>query len=116
VSVAVIAISVLLAVLLAFAAIRKLSHRPQVVASYARAGVPERWLNPLAAVLLAAAAGLVVGLAWPPLSVVTAAMVVVYFIVAITFHVRAKDHSQLATPIVIEALALATLILALLSI
>lgn len=49
-------------------AVRKLTHEPKVVADYARAGVPERWLTPLALLLIAAAVGLVPGIAWAPLA------------------------------------------------
>jgi hypothetical protein len=100
-----------LAAAIAAAALRKLSHRPEVVASYERAGVPERWLNPLAALLLAAAAGLLAGLAWPPLGLATTAALVAYFAVAIAFHLRARDYGQLATPIALEAVAGAALVL-----
>src|ERR687892_477805 len=65
-------VSALLAALLAFSAIRKLSHRPEVVATYTRVGVPEDRLNYLALILLAAAAGVVVGLFWGPPGVVAA--------------------------------------------
>jgi DoxX-like family len=102
-------VSSLLAALLAFSALRKLSHRPEVVATYTRVGVPEGRLDQLAAILLAAAAGLVVGLVWPPIGVAAAAGLVVYFVVAIAFHIRAKDAQNLPTPVVIELLAIAAL-------
>jgi uncharacterized membrane protein YphA (DoxX/SURF4 family) len=79
-------VSALLAALLAFSAIRKLSHDPPVVQSYATAGVPESWLNTLAWVLLAGAAALMIGLAWGPLGVVAAGALLIYFGVAISFH------------------------------
>jgi DoxX-like family len=102
-------LSVLIAGVLAFAAIRKLSHRPEVVESYARAGVPEGWLNPLAVTLLAGAAGLVLGVLWKPLGVAAAIAVVVYFLVAIAFHVRARDLGNAGTPVAIELLTLTAL-------
>jgi hypothetical protein len=102
-------LSVLIAGLLAFAAIRKLSHRPDVVESYAEAGVPENWLNPLAATLLAGAAGLVLGILWKPLGIAAAIAVAVYFLVAIAFHVRARDLGNAGTPVAIELLTLAAL-------
>jgi hypothetical protein len=101
----------LLAAGIAAAALRKLSHRPEVVASYARAGVPERWLNPLGALLLAAVPGLLAGLAWPPLGLATTAALTAYFAVAIAFHLRARDHGQLPTPIAMEAIAVAAFVL-----
>ena len=103
------ALSVLVAGLLAFAAIRKLSHRPEVVESYARVGVPESWLNLLAVTLLAGAGGLVLGLFWTPLGIAAAAAVAIYFLVAIAFHVRAGDLTSAGTPVMIELLTLAAL-------
>jgi hypothetical protein len=68
-SVAAAVVSVLLAALLALAAVRKLSHQEQIVQSYVRVGVPEDKLNCLAAILLAGAAGLMLGLLWAPIGV-----------------------------------------------
>jgi hypothetical protein len=104
-------VSGLLAALLAFSAINKLSHREDVVQSYARAGVPEGWLDLLAIVLLAGASGLVLGLFWAPVGVAAAAALVAYFAVAIAFHIRAGDQRHLPTPLVMEALATAALVL-----
>ena len=70
--VATVVVSVLLAAAIAWSAIRKLSHDEDVVRSYARAGVPEGKLNYLAAVLLAAAGGLLLGLLWPPIGIAAA--------------------------------------------
>jgi hypothetical protein len=107
--VAAVALSVLVAVLIAFAAIRKLSHRPEVVESYARTGVPESRLNLLAITLLAGAGGLVLGVFWAPLGIAAAVAVAVYFLVAIGFHIRAADVENAGTPAVIELLTLAAL-------
>ena len=104
-------VSVLLAALLAFAAVRKLGHRPEVVAGYARVGVPEDRLDQLAYILLAGAAGLLAGLAWAPLGVVAAAGVVAYFVLAVAAHLRADDTAHLLTPVVILALGVAALVL-----
>jgi hypothetical protein len=104
-------VSGLLAALLAFSAVRKLSHAPDVVESYARAGVREEWLNPLAIVLIAAATGLVAGLFWRPLGIATAGALVVYFLVACSFHVRNGDVAHLPTPVLMLALAVAAVAL-----
>jgi hypothetical protein len=101
----------LLAAVLAFSAIRKLSHRPEVVATYARVGVPEDKLDYLALILLAGAAGLVVGLFWGPLGVAAAVGLVVYFVLAIGAHIRADDAVHLPTPVVIELMAVTALVL-----
>ena len=98
-----------LAALLLASAMMKLSHKPAVVASYARAGVPERWLNALAMLLIASALSLVAGLFWTPIGIAAAVGLVGYFAAAITFHVRARDFAPLGMPALLEALALAAL-------
>ena len=103
-------VSVLLAALLVFAAIRKLSHRPEVVATYTRVGVPEERLDLLAWILLAGAAGLLAGLAWQPVGIAAGIGLVVYFLLAIAAHVRAGDLRNLPVPVVMELLAVASLV------
>jgi hypothetical protein len=103
-------VSVLLAALLALAAIRKLTHQERIVQSYLRVGVPEDKLNYLAIILLAGAAGLILGLLWAPIGVAAAIGVICYFIGAVAFHIRAHDAKNLPTPValaVIAAVALA---------
>lgn len=112
---AAVIVSSLLAVGLAYSAIRKLSHRPEVVQTYVRVGVPEARLDQLAITLLAGAAGLVAGLFWAPIGLAAAVGVVVYFLLAIAAHVRAGDQEHLPTPLVIELVALAALALRLAS-
>jgi hypothetical protein len=109
--VATVIVSVLLAALLAFAAVRKLSHREAVVRTYLRVGVPEDKLDYLAMLLLAGAAGLILGLVWGAIGVAAAAGVVSYFLVAIAFHLRADDVENLPTPLAIAVLAAAALAL-----
>jgi hypothetical protein len=108
---ATIAVSVLLALLLAFSAARKLTHREEVVQSYLRAGVPEERLNLLAAVILAGAVGLIAGLFWAPLGIAAAAALVCYFLVAIAFHIRAGDVRNIPMPLTLALLAAAAVVL-----
>jgi hypothetical protein len=108
---ATVAVSVLLAGALAYAAIRKLSHRPEVVQSYGRVGVPEDQLNYLAAILLIGAAGLVAGLLWAPIGIAATIGVIAYFVLAAVAHIRADDLENLPTPVAIELLAVAALAL-----
>jgi hypothetical protein len=105
------AVSILLAATLAFAAVRKLSHRPDVVHSYARVGVPEDKLDYLAVILLAGALGLLAGLLWAPVGIAAAIGVIAYFVLAVAAHIRADDLENLPTPAVIELLAVAALAL-----
>jgi DoxX-like family len=104
-------VTVLLAAILAFAAVRKLTHRPDVVAGYAKVGVPEERLNQLAFILLLGAAGLLLGLVWTPIGIAAAIGVVVYFLLAIAAHVRHGDTHNLPTPVAVEAIAVAAVVL-----
>jgi DoxX-like protein len=108
---ALIVVSALLAALLGYTAARKLSHRPEIVATYTRVGVPEDKLDYLAAILILGAAGLVAGLAWAPLGIAAATALTAYFTLAIAAHLRARDHANLATPVLMIALAGAALAL-----
>jgi hypothetical protein len=108
---ALVIVSILLAATITLSAALKLMHRPKVVESYRRAGVPEAWLNGLAAVLIAAAAGLIVGLWWPIAGIAAAAGLVVYFMLAVGFHIRANDAAHMVTPAILTAVAAATLAL-----
>jgi hypothetical protein len=103
------ATSVLLAALLTYSAIAKLSHKERFVRGYIKVGVPEDKLDYLAIILLAGAAGLLLGLLWAPIGVAAAAGVTLYFLVAIAFHIRADDADHLPTPLVIAVLAAAAL-------
>jgi hypothetical protein len=103
--------SIALAVFLIISAVRKLGHKPQVVQSYVRVGVPEDRLNHLAILLLLGAAGLLGGLFWTPIAVAAATGVVIYFAVAIFAHLRAGDARRLGTPLTILLVAVITLAL-----
>ena len=106
-----IILSILLAALLSVTAIRKLTHTPAVVASYRRAGVPENRLTLLALILLAGAAGLIAGLFWTPIGLAASIALVLYFTIAITFHLRAADARRTPTPALFGLLAAAIVVL-----
>lgn len=82
-----------------------------MVESYARVGVPEARLNALAGVLIAGAGGLVVGLIWAPIGAAAATGLAIYFVLAIIAHIRAGDTENSPTPIVMELLSVAALVL-----
>jgi hypothetical protein len=104
-----IVVSSLLAALISYSAVLKLTHRPKVVEDYRRAGVPERCLNWLAALLLASAAALVVGIWWSLAGIVSAGGLIAYFALAVAFHVRAKDTKNAVTPAVLTLIGIAAL-------
>ncbi|GAB2678724.1 DoxX family protein [Nocardia goodfellowii] len=113
--IATVVVSILLAAFLSVSATFKVTRNPQVVASMTKAGVPDSWLNPLAAVLLAGAVGLVAGLWWAPIGVAAAVGLVLYFVAACGFHIKDKDWKNLPTPVVVLLLAVAALVLRLLT-
>jgi hypothetical protein len=98
-------VTVLLGATLVWSAVRKLSHQEEIVRSYLKAGVPEGMLNTLAMILLASAAGLILGLFWAPIGIAAAAGLVCYFIVAVAFHIRANDTQHLPTPLALAVIA-----------
>lgn len=108
-SVVMVILTILLAAALVLSAYIKLTRREPYVQGYLRVGVPVSRLNQLAAILLAGAAGLLLGLLWPPLGVAAAAGVTAYFLVAIGFHIRARDMRNLVNPATLAALAAVTL-------
>ncbi|WP_069164141.1 DoxX family protein [Nocardia altamirensis] len=113
--IATVVVSVLIAAFLINSAIFKITRNSRIVDSYAKLGVPDSWLNPLAAVLLAGAAGLVAGLWLAPIGIAAAIGLILYFGLAIGFHVKGKDWGNIAAPIVALALAAAALVLRILS-
>lgn len=108
---ATIVISVLLAVLLVLSAFIKLTRRQPFVQGYLRVGVPEDKLRYLAMILLAGAAGLIIGLWWPPVGIAAAAGLLCYFAAAVTAHLRASDGQNTPTPVTFAVLAGAALVL-----
>jgi hypothetical protein len=109
--VATVAVSLLLAALLVLSAVRKLSHRQHIVQPYLRVGVPEDKLDYLAGILLAGAAGVLLGLLWAPIGVAAAVGVLCYFATAVAVHLRANDARNLPTPLAMAMIAAAVLVL-----
>ncbi|MDP9332313.1 MAG: DoxX family protein [Actinomycetota bacterium] len=114
--IACIVIASVLALLLLASAASKLRRDPRVVRTiHETVGVPLRFLPHLAALEIAAAAGLLIGLAWAPLGVAAAAGAVLYMIGAAIGHVRVHDSKGIAGPTLPLALAIAALVTRLLS-
>lgn len=86
-----------------------------VLANSAEVGVPRSWLPWLAALKLAGAAGLLLGLfvaALRPLGVAAACGLVLFYLGALAFHLRARVLHNLAFPCFFLATAVASLALA----
>jgi DoxX-like protein len=109
-----VAVSIVLAVVLSGSAYAKLTRDPKVVESIVgKVGFPEERLWVLAALEVAAAAGLIVGLFWAPLGIAAAIGVILYFICALIGHLRVRDTAvqSLAPPTVLLLVGIATLAL-----
>jgi hypothetical protein len=61
-------------------------------------GVPAALRPALGVIKVSASVGLVAGLRWPRVGVVTSAALVSYYSAAATFHVLSGDHPALAAP------------------
>ncbi|MGK8505732.1 DoxX family protein [Nocardia asiatica] len=83
---------------------------PSGVETAAAVGFPVHHVWMLGVVKIAAAAGLVCGLLWRPVSVAAALGLVVYFVAAIGMHLRAHQR-DVAAPAVFLALSIATVVL-----
>ncbi|MEU2038604.1 DoxX family protein [Nocardia niwae] len=72
-------------------------------------GVPVSWLTPLAVVKALGGAGLLAGLAFPPIGVAAAAGLVLYFLGAVVTVIRARYYAHIGYPLPYLALAAASL-------
>ncbi|MBD0691732.1 DoxX family protein [Streptomyces sp. CBMA123] len=87
---------------------------PFVLANSAEVNVEPEWVPWLAALKMAGAAGLLIGLvAYPPLGVAAATALVLFYVGAVAVHVRTKVLHNLHFPGGHLALAVATLALTL---
>ena len=105
-----VVVSALLAAALVGSGAAKLAGNAGVQEGMARVHFPLDKLWLLAVAELAGAVGLLVGLSWWPIGVAAAIGVILYFVGALVFHVRARDMA-LAAPAVFLVLAVAALVL-----
>ncbi|MGH3554832.1 MAG: DoxX family protein [Mycobacterium sp.] len=105
-------VTALLAALFAFTSLIKLVGVRQSLAIRDHLGVkPMQW-RVIGLLELAGVAGVLVGLAWPPIGVVAAIGLALLVLGAIVFHIRASDSAADTVPAVIGCgLAVATAIL-----
>ena len=115
--IALVVLTVLLAVLALNSAALKLRRNEQVLTSISgTVGVPERHLPVLAGLEIAGAAGIFIGLWLEPLGIAAAIGLVAYFLGALIGHVRVGDTKGAAAPVVPLLLSVAVLDLRLLTV
>ncbi len=83
-----------------------------IMTNMTRYGIPHRWIGPLGVAKATGGAGLLVGIAVPPLGTLAAAGLAVYFLGAVVAVVRARWWSHLPAPLLFLALAGVSLALA----
>ena len=104
-------VSALLAVGLLGSGRAKLVREKTVMQTMSTIGFPLDRLWLLAAAEFAGAVGLVVGLFWWPLGVAAAIGVILYFIGAVGSHLRVRDLKGIAPAAVLLVVAIAALVL-----
>src|SRR5215217_8094746 len=110
--IALVIASVLIAAMCASSASLKLRKDERSVAVISgTVGVPLRFFPVLAALELAGAAGVLIGLWLGPLGVADAAGLVVYFVGAVVGHLRVGDTKGLTMPLLPLVLSVAVLAL-----
>jgi uncharacterized membrane protein YphA (DoxX/SURF4 family) len=110
--IALVVITVLLAAICLNSAVMKLRQAEAVVAViHGTVGVPKPYLPVLAALEMAGAMGIVIGLWVEPLGILAAACLVAYFSGAVIGHLRVRDTKNLAMPLPPLVLAIAVLVL-----
>jgi DoxX-like protein len=109
---ATLVVTLLLAALFTFSSSIKLLGVSQSLAIRDHLGVkPMQW-RLIGALELAGVAGVLIGLAWPPIGIAAAIGLALLSIGAVAFHVRASDRAVDMAPAVIGlALAVATAVL-----
>ena len=104
--------TVVLAAIAVGSATGKLRKAEQVIAAISgTVGVPLRFLPVLAALEIAGAVGILIGLAVEPLGIAAATGLVLYFVGAVAGHLRVRDTKGVAQPVLPLLLSIAVLVL-----
>lgn len=109
--VATVIVSVALALMLTMSAAMFLTRNDRIVANMSAVGVSLEHLAPLAAIKLAGAVGLIIGLWIEPLGIAAAIGLIAYFVGAIVAHLRVGDTKGAGNPVLPLALTIAALAL-----
>lgn len=113
--IATLIVSIFLAVALTFSAVGKLTKNDKVIPIMEHVGVPADKIPVLAYLEIAGAIGLIVGLFWWPIGVAAAIGVVLYFVGAVIAHLRVRDTAGVGPAGFLAVVAIAALVLRLLS-
>ena len=93
-----------------FSATLDFIHYKQILINMARVGVSESWLTTLGILKAAGALGLLIGIRVPLIGIAAAIGLVLFFVAAISTHLRGRDYS-FGLAIVFLLLAVAALVL-----
>jgi DoxX-like family len=104
-----VVITILTAIANSYAACLDFVGAESVKAVADRVQVPHKWMIPFGTLLASGAVGLLAGFAVPPLGTAAAVGLVLYFICAVTAHLRVRD-THVAGAICFLALAVAALV------
>ena len=107
----VIATVVLAAICLNSAAMKLRKNEQVLAVIHGTVGVPLQHLPVLAALEIAGGAGIVIGLWLEPLGIAAAVGLVAYFVGAVGGHLRVRDTKNLVMPLPPLVLAIAVLVL-----
>src|SRR3954451_13857298 len=114
--IALVVVTVLLAAICLNSAAMKVRQNEQVLAViHGTVGAPQPYLPALAALEIAGAAGILLGLWLEPLGVLSATGLVAYFVGAVGGHLRVRDTKTLVMPLPPLVMAIAVLVLRLAS-
>ncbi|MGW2642834.1 DoxX family protein [Streptomyces sp. NPDC001348] len=108
--IAYVVVASLLALVLIASGRAKLVRDEKITEGMHKIGVPDSWFPRLAALEIAGALGLLVGIFYRPLGTAAGVGVVLYFIGAVITHLRAKDTKGLPMPAVLMVVAAASVL------
>jgi uncharacterized membrane protein len=91
-----IVVTIVAAIVYAYAAVLNFTHDKSVAQTAERLGVPSSWMVRLGSLLAAGSIGLVAGFAVPALGTAAACGLVLYFLCAAGAHIRARDGQLLS--------------------
>jgi hypothetical protein len=112
VTIAYLATTAIVALIVAFSAAGKIRRDPAIVKVIVETvGVPDKYLMALAGCELAGALGLLVGIVWPPVGIAAAVGLVIYFVGAVVSHLRVGDVKGLGPAVFMLFVVSAALVL-----